>query len=190
MRFRQSEMETQENMPHDVLKVDTEVGHSTPLKAVRRHCLSCCNGSVNEVRQCQARSCALWRYRHGHRPPEEERATVANRQLYPLERSLAGATTALKALRRRCLDCSGNSDGEVRSCKFGPNHPAPCSLHPYRLGKNPNIQRSEAWKQAAAERLRAMPRVPASKSPIESHYLLDGHEPEGVGAGTRQPSAE
>jgi len=175
-------------MLQDIQSVEIEAGHATPLKAVRRHCLSCCNGSANEVRQCQARSCALWRYRHGHRPTEEERATVADRQLYPLERSLPGATiarTALKALRRRCLDCSGNSDGEVRSCKL-----TSCSLHRYRHGKNPNITRSEAWKLAAAERLRALPRVPATKSPIDSHHLLDGHEPKGVGAGTRQPSAE
>jgi len=175
-------------MLQDIQSVEIEAGHATPLKAVRRHCLSCCNGSANEVRQCQARSCALWRYRHGHRPTEEERATVADRQLYPLERSLPGATiarTALKALRRCCLDCSGNSDSEVRSCKL-----TSCSLYPYRLGKNPNIARSEAWKLAAAERLRALPRVLASKLPIESHHCLDGHEPKGIEAGTRQPSAE
>jgi len=175
-------------MPQDVHEVETGVGHATPLKAVRRHCLECSNDSANKVRLCSAKSCALWPFRHGHRPSVEDRAAVADRQLNPLERSLAGAAfprTALKALRRRCLDCSGNSDGEVRSCKL-----TSCSLHRYRHGKNPNITRSEAWKLAAAERLRALPRVPATKSPIDSHHLLDGHEPKGVGAGTRQPSAE
>jgi hypothetical protein len=168
-------------MPQDIH--EAEAGHATPLKAVRRHCLSCCNGSANEVKLCQARSCALWRYRHGHRPTEEERATVADRQLYPLERGLAGATlprTALKALRRRCLDCSGNSVGEVRSCKL-----TSCSLHPYRFSKNPNITRSEAWKLAAAERLRALPRVPALKLPIENHHSFGRARAEGGRGGDK-----
>ena len=99
-----------------------------PLKAVRAHCLWCCNGSFNEVKLCVAKSCPLWPFRHGHRPTAEDRSAVADRQLYPQERDLTGAAfhgTALRAIRRRCIDCSGNSDGEVRSCRFGPDHPAP-----------------------------------------------------------------
>lgn len=102
-------------MPQD-MHVETEVGHATPLKAVRRYCLSCCNGSSNEVKLCPAKSCPLWPLRHGHRPNVEDRAAVADRQLYPLERDLMGATfqgSALRAIRLRCIDCSGNSDSET-----------------------------------------------------------------------------
>jgi hypothetical protein len=122
-------------MPQDMHNADTEViGHSTPLRAVRRHCLSCCDGSFTEVRLCTAKSCPLWPFRHGRRPIAQEKAAVAERPVYPLERSLAGAS-ALRAIRRRCIDCSGNNDAEVRSCAYGPNHSAPCSLHAFRAAQ-------------------------------------------------------
>jgi ribosomal protein L44E len=139
-------------MPQDMHEGETEVGHATPLKAVRRYCLRCCNDSAHEVKLCSATRCPLWPFRHGRRPDAEDRATVAGRRPYPQERDLAG-TTALWAIRRRCIDCSGNSVEEVRSCVFGPDHQAPCSLHPFRAGKNPNISHSEERRQASAERL-------------------------------------
>ena len=40
--------------------------------------------------------------------------------------------TPLKAIRLRCLDCSGNSAAEVRDCGI-----PSCALYPYRLGKRP-----------------------------------------------------
>jgi hypothetical protein len=124
---------------------------------VIKHCLWCCNGSFNEVRLCSATRCPLWPFRHGHRPKVDEKDAVATLQPYPLEREQIGPSpTGLKAIRRRCLDCSGNSAEEVKVCKFGPEHSAPCSLYPYRLGKNPNFKpapRSEEWKRAATERL-------------------------------------
>lgn len=41
--------------------------------------------------------------------------------------------TPIKAIRAKCLDCSGSQPSEVRKCEsFG------CSLFPYRMGKNPN----------------------------------------------------
>jgi hypothetical protein len=188
--FDHLKTETQD-MSHDVHDVD--VGHATPLKAVRRHCLSCCNGSANEVTLCPAMSCPLWPIRHGHRPSAEDRSAVADQQLYPLERDLQGATfhgSALKAIRLRCLDCSGNSDVEVRGCKSGPGHPTSCDLHPFRLGRNPNISHSPEWKQAAAERLvlaraAALPAKP-SQNPVCAH----DQRSEGVGAGKVHPSPE
>ena len=46
---------------------------------------------------------------------------------------LAALKTPIKAIRAKCLDCSGDSCHEVRLC------PIPgCSLYPYRLGKIPN----------------------------------------------------
>jgi hypothetical protein len=38
----------------------------------------------------------------------------------------------LKAIRAKCIDCSGGSLAEVRHC-----HLTKCPLHPYRMGENP-----------------------------------------------------
>ena len=169
-----------------------------PLMAVRAHCLWCCNGSFTEIKLCPAKACPLWPFRHGHRPTAEDRSAVADRRLHPHERDLTGAAfhgTALRGIRRRCIDCSGNSDGEVRLCRFGPDHPEPCDLHPYRLGRNPNIKRSATWKAAAAERL-ARARAAAPQYPIETPDLLGGQAsagggvPDGVpGVKSRRPIA-
>jgi hypothetical protein len=179
-------------MPQD-MHVEAEAGHATPLKAVRRHCLSCCNGSSNEVKLCPARSCPLWPFRHGHRPNAEERAAVADRQLYPLERDLTGGTfqgSALRAIRLRCVDCSANSDVEVRACEFGPGQATPCDLHPFRLGRNPNISHSLEWKQAAAERLALARAAALPAKPSQNPNAFHGRGPEGVGAGKGEPSPE
>lgn len=39
--------------------------------------------------------------------------------------------TPLKAIRRKCLDCSGHEKGEVRKCVH-----TDCMLWPFRMGKN------------------------------------------------------
>lgn len=44
--------------------------------------------------------------------------------------------TPIKAIRLRCLDCSGFSSKEVNLCPV-----TGCPLYPYRLGKNPAIKR-------------------------------------------------
>lgn len=41
--------------------------------------------------------------------------------------------TPMKAIRAKCLECSGNQPGEVRGCKIDD-----CVLYPYRFGHNPN----------------------------------------------------
>jgi hypothetical protein len=40
----------------------------TPIKAIRAKCLSCCCGSVKEVRECTIVECSLHPYRQGRRP--------------------------------------------------------------------------------------------------------------------------
>lgn len=40
----------------------------SPLKAIRRYCLGCSNGSSNEVKLCTVTSCELYEYRSGHNP--------------------------------------------------------------------------------------------------------------------------
>jgi hypothetical protein len=39
----------------------------------------------------------------------------------------------LKAIRKKCIDCSGGSVKEVARCEI-----TDCALHPFRMGKNPN----------------------------------------------------
>lgn len=50
----------------------------TPMKAIRKKCLECCNGQVKEVRLCLVKNCALYVYRSGHRPKGEEVTTENN----------------------------------------------------------------------------------------------------------------
>lgn len=44
----------------------------TPLRAIRQKCLDCSNGQFIEVRECPIKTCALYGYRMGHRPKDEE----------------------------------------------------------------------------------------------------------------------
>ena len=55
-------------------------------------------------------------------------------------------TTPLKAIRQKCLDCSGNQPKEVRFCPC-----TDCPLFSHRLGRNParqGIGRLSAQKTA------------------------------------------
>ena len=44
------------------------MGKLTPMRAIRKKCLDCCNSQVVEVRACNIKNCPLWAYRMGHRP--------------------------------------------------------------------------------------------------------------------------
>lgn len=39
----------------------------------------------------------------------------------------------LKAIRKKCLDCSGYNQAEVKNCVI-----PDCVLYPFRMGNNPN----------------------------------------------------
>ena len=54
--------------------------------------------------------------------------------------------TPLKAIRLKCLDCSGDSADEVRKYVI-----PDCPLYPFRLGKNP-FRKPPSEKQRAASR--------------------------------------
>jgi hypothetical protein len=61
--------------------------------------------------------------------------------------------TPLKAIRAKCLDCSGMSAKEVRECEF-----TECPLYPFRFGKNPsrkgiggNIQNAKILQKSRVE---------------------------------------
>lgn len=47
----------------------------TPIKAIRAKCLECSCGQAKEVRLCPIDTCALYPYRMGHRPKDEENIT-------------------------------------------------------------------------------------------------------------------
>ena len=126
-----------------------------PLKAIRQHCLWCCNGSALEVAHCPARSCPLGLYRFGRNATADTLAEVGEHRVYPLEEAKTAAdfqrdATRIKAIQRRCLDCSGGSKAEVRNCER-----VRCDLHPYRLGNNPNRKMSAEQREIAAARLKA-----------------------------------
>jgi hypothetical protein len=43
--------------------------------------------------------------------------------------------TPLKAIRAKCIDCSGYELKEVRECPFDGKEDKACALHPLRMGK-------------------------------------------------------
>lgn len=110
----------------------------SPLKAVRRHCLDCCGGSANEVSLCAAKSCPLWPFRFGSNPDKAALAddhTPVLPDERPATRSqlVESGATALQSIKRWCIDCSGGSVGDAKSCRLNS-----CVLHRFRLGRNPN----------------------------------------------------
>ena len=135
-----------------------ETGAVSPLRAIRRYCLWC-SGTSHEVELCVSKRCPLWLLRFGHRPTAEAIAEIAHVETHPRERlatqAEVGTSSRLKAIRRKCLDCSGASPAAVTACTFGSEHGTPCALWAYRLGKNPNRTMSEEQKAAAAARLSA-----------------------------------
>jgi len=75
----------------------------------------------------------------------------------------------LRAIRRKCLDCSGGSHAEVADCKVHQ-----CTLFPFRYGKNPwRPPVSESQRQASRKNV-------AARQPRENH----GVQPSEVGGGT------
>jgi hypothetical protein len=67
--------------------------------------------------------------------------------------------TPIKAIRAKCLDCSGESSHEAKLCPI-----TACPIYPYRLGKNLNpIARvwTEEQKEAARGRCESfMKKIP------------------------------
>ena len=61
------------------------------------------------------------------------------------------ATSPLKALRARCLDCCGDNASEVRKCVA-----TDCPAWPFRMGKNP-------WRALPSDKRRAVSREVAAR---------------------------
>lgn len=101
----------------------------TPLQAIRKFCLLCCNDSSKEVAICPANElepvCPLWPLRFG--------------------RGVKGYRP-LKQIRLKCLDCSSESPAEVRECQSND-----CLLYEYRMGKNPKLKGKGRTKEQMAK---------------------------------------
>jgi hypothetical protein len=114
-------------------------------------CKHCGNPSDNGSPSCGQCRDTLWQLGRDL-PPDHQvlNLTATSEEWTPLSK-----LNALRAIRRKCLDCSGGSSAEVRQCAI-PN----CPLYPFRFGKRPRTQqreRSPAQKAADArnaERLR------------------------------------
>jgi hypothetical protein len=91
----------------------------SPLKAIRKYCVWCCNKQPKEANLCPAKTCPLNLFRFGKNPKNKPH-------------------TALKAIRLRCINCSGFILSEAKNCKFDGKIEQLCDLYHFRLGKNPN----------------------------------------------------
>ena len=87
--------------------------------------------------------------------------------------------TPLKAIRAKCIDCSGGSRLEVKHCPV-----TSCPLYPFRLGKNPFRQKrvlSDQQRRDLAERLsKARQNRQEGQFPTEPARKLVGKSLSGV----------
>ena len=42
----------------------------SPLRAIKKYCIECGDGTLAEVRRCPVEKCPLYPYRMGHKPKE------------------------------------------------------------------------------------------------------------------------
>ena len=54
--------------------------------------------------------------------------------------------TPIKAIRKKCIDCSGGQLGEVKHCPI-----TDCTLWPYRMGKRPTEADLQITGQLASD---------------------------------------
>ena len=110
-------------------------GEATPatgprfrLRVLRERCKDCIGGPQRAT-GCEARDCALWDYRTGHRP----RGGKARR-------------TPLQALRAHCVWCCDGQYREVRLCPA-----VRCSLWPWRMGRATGERRPAGVETGGAQ---------------------------------------
>jgi len=90
------------------------------LKSIRSQCRECMGGQLALIANCPSRGCSLWPFRAGKSNPH-------------------ATETPLKAIHSFCLACVGTAP-EVASCTGKTLDCGQCSLHLYRLGKNPRLK--------------------------------------------------
>ena len=59
------------------------MGKLTPMKAIRKKCIDCCGGSMQEVRFCTCEDCPLFGFRMGKRPVGDKVITEAEKNRLP-----------------------------------------------------------------------------------------------------------
>ena len=84
----------------------------TPGKAIKQHCLWCCNGKRIEVQKCPTKNCLFYKHRLGKGRP------------------------SVKLIKKFCIGCSGGIR-DAKKCLWEGQHESLCELFRYRLGKNP-----------------------------------------------------
>ena len=82
--------------------------------------------------------------------------------------------TPLRAIRARCLECSGGSASEVRECPV-----LGCPLYPYRDGHNP-ARRGIGGKCGFPAKSPNSPRDFSRKTFSKGSYTLEQDAPENV----------
>ena len=59
---------------------------------------------------------------------------------------MAEIKSPLKAIRAKCMDCSGDYISELKGCPI-----TDCPLYPFRMGKNPFRKKREITEEQKAE---------------------------------------
>ena len=80
----------------------------TPIKAIRRKCLDCSNGSAHEVKLCPVDRCPLYPYRFGTNPYIKPRELTEEQREEMRERG-----RALRAKQIAANAAAGESFGEI-----------------------------------------------------------------------------
>lgn len=58
---------------------------TSPLKAIKQHCIFCGDGTYNELKNCQCTDCELWHFRFGKNPYlSEKRKNLPNNFKYQI----------------------------------------------------------------------------------------------------------
>jgi len=113
-------------------------------KEIEQICLHCGNISVGGPRCGKCRE----------RPGPLDKLPADHRVIFldgPRESTkLAIDLTPMKAMRAKCMDCSGGNAGEVRRCVI-PN----CPLYPFRTGKRPVFEGHEPKRRTISEEHKA-----------------------------------
>ena len=114
------------------------------LKAVRRYCVEfCMNGMAKEVELCPSSECALYPFRTGQ--------SVGG-----------GGVESRKAIKERCLDCSGTAQA-ARQCPF-----TDCRLWAIRTGRRKPRVLVDAASRVSAMRTKSFRRPPRSEGYLDT----------------------